>query len=88
MHRWSLPARPTRCRGLSTEKIHLFLAAFRAADRVTAGGGLAEEHEDITVLEVPLADLAAQADAGTLLDMKTLVLVQTLRLRRPELFVG
>lgn len=72
--------------GLSTEKVHLFLAAFGAADRIAAGGGLAEEHEDITVLEVPLADLAAEADAGTLLDMKTLVLVQALRLRRPELF--
>lgn len=74
--------------GLSTEKIHLFLAAFRATDRVSAGGGLADEHEDITVLEVPLAELAAQADAGTLADMKTLVLVQTLRLRHPGLFTG
>lgn len=72
--------------GLSTEKIHLFLASFTLADRVTEGGGLPEEHEDITVSEVPLADLAAQADAGTLADMKTLALVQTLRLRRPDLF--
>jgi nudix-type nucleoside diphosphatase (YffH/AdpP family) len=73
--------------GLSTEKVHLFLAAFGAQDRVAAGGGLAEEHEDITVLEVPLATLAAEADAGTLPDMKTLVLVQQLRLRRPDLFL-
>jgi nudix-type nucleoside diphosphatase (YffH/AdpP family) len=74
--------------GLSTEKIHMFLAAFTMADRVTPGGGLPEEHEDIAVSEVLLADLAAQADAGTLADMKTLALVQTLRLRHPELFTG
>jgi hypothetical protein len=35
---------------------------------------------------MPLGELAAMADAGTLNDMKTLALVQTLRLRKPELF--
>ena len=34
----------------------------------------------------PLADLAAQADRGELADMKTALLLTTLRLRRPELF--
>ena len=33
-----------------------------------------------------LSELAAMADAGTLNDMKTLVLVQTLRIGKPELF--
>ncbi|MER2269316.1 NUDIX hydrolase [Methylobacterium oxalidis] len=76
---WSMP-------GISTEQMDLFLAAFTAADRTGPGGGLASEHEAITVHEVPLADLAAMSDRGELNDMKTLVLVQTLRLRRPELF--
>lgn len=76
---WSLP-------GISTERIHLFLAPYREADRVGQGGGLADEHEDILVEEVALAELAAMADDGRLDDMKTLCLVQTLRLRRPELF--
>jgi nudix-type nucleoside diphosphatase (YffH/AdpP family) len=76
---WSMP-------GISTERMDLFLAAYTTADRVAAGGGLAEEHEDIEVIELPLKTLAAMADAGEVSDMKTFALVQTLRVRRPELF--
>jgi hypothetical protein len=64
----------------------LFLGEYGAADRVTAGGGLAAEHEEIEVIELPLHDLVAMVDAGEEMDMKVLALVQTLRLRRPELF--
>jgi hypothetical protein len=39
------------------------------------------------VVKLPLAELAAMADAGQITDMKTLAVVQTLRLRRPDLFV-
>ena len=76
---WAIP-------GSSTERINLFLAAYKDADRVAAGGGLDHEHENITVVEIPLSELARMADAGELKDMKTLALVQTLRLRKPELF--
>jgi nudix-type nucleoside diphosphatase (YffH/AdpP family) len=76
---WTMP-------GVSTERAHLFLAPYGAADRVEAGGGLAEEHESITVLEMELHELARLADAGRLPELKLLVLLQALRLRRPELF--
>jgi nudix-type nucleoside diphosphatase (YffH/AdpP family) len=76
---WTMPA-------LSTERAWMYLAPYSAADRIAAGGGLAEEHEEIEVLEMPLADLAAMADAGTLTELKLLLLVQTLRLRHPALF--
>ena len=76
---WTMP-------GVSAERMSLFLGAFTQADRVAQGGGVATEHEDIEVIELPLAELAAMADAGTLTDLKTFTLVQTLRLRRPELF--
>lgn len=73
--------------GLSTEKVHLFLAeADFTRDRIGAGGGLVEESEDIEVLEIALSDLARMADDGEIRDMKTLILIQTLRLKRPELF--
>lgn len=72
--------------GISTERLHLFLAAYRAEDRVGSGGGLASEQEAIVVEEHPLAELAAMADDGRLADMKTLLLLRTLQLRRPELF--
>ncbi len=76
---WSMP-------GLSTERMHLFLAPYAIGDRTGDGGGLAAEHEDIVVEERPLADLAAAVDAGTLSDMKTVLLLLQLRLRRPDLF--
>ena len=72
--------------GCTTESIHLFLAAFEGVDRVAAGGGLAEEHEGIEVVEVGLADLRADALAGRLRDMKTLALVLLLHAKRPDLF--
>ncbi len=78
---WTMPA-------LSTERAHLFLAPYRASDRVEEGGGLASEHEGISVSEMPLAELAAMADGGTLTELKLFALVQTLRLRRPELFAA
>ncbi|ODN68417.1 hypothetical protein A6302_04282 [Methylobrevis pamukkalensis] len=37
---------------------------------------------------MPLIDLAAHADAGRIADMKTLLLVEALRRRRPELFTA
>jgi nudix-type nucleoside diphosphatase (YffH/AdpP family) len=72
--------------GILTERLSLFLAPYVAADRVAEGGGVPEEHEGITVAERPLAELAADADVGRILDGKLFGLVQTLRLRRPELF--
>jgi 8-oxo-dGTP pyrophosphatase MutT (NUDIX family) len=76
---WGMP-------GVSTERVHLFLAPYSEADRVGEGGGLKDEHEDIDVCEMPLETLAAEADRGGVADLKLLALVQTLRLRRPELF--
>jgi nudix-type nucleoside diphosphatase (YffH/AdpP family) len=71
--------------GSSTEQSWLFLAPYSAKDRVEAGGG-ADAHEDVDVLETPLAQLAQAADRGELNDLKLLALVLSLRLRRPELF--
>ncbi len=78
---WAMP-------GISTERMHLYLAAYTEADRIGAGGGLPDEGEDIRVLEMPLAELARLADEGGIVDVKTLVLVQTLRLRHGDLFSG
>ena len=76
---WSMP-------GLSTERISLYLAPYSQASRIEAGGGAAGEHENIAVHEVPLAELWRSAAAGGLPDLKTLALLQALRIRSPALF--
>jgi nudix-type nucleoside diphosphatase (YffH/AdpP family) len=78
---WSSP-------GVSTERLHLFLAAFGEGDRVGDGGGLAEENENIEPVTVPLSELSGMAERGEIADLKTFALVLALQLRRPELFVG
>ncbi|TMJ50944.1 MAG: NUDIX hydrolase [Alphaproteobacteria bacterium] len=74
---WTMP-------GISTERMHLYLATYR--DRAREGRGGVDEDEDITAVEFGLNELARLADSGKLADIKTLVLVQTLRLRHPQLF--
>jgi nudix-type nucleoside diphosphatase (YffH/AdpP family) len=76
---WPMP-------GISTERMAIYLATYTADDRVGPGGGLDEEHEGITVIEMPLAEIAALADRGALTDLKSYAAVQALRLKRPDLF--
>ena len=78
---WSSP-------GVSTERLHLFLAAFGDGDRVGDGGGLAEENEVIEPVSLPLAELAGMVERGEIADLKTLALILILRQRRPELFTA
>jgi nudix-type nucleoside diphosphatase (YffH/AdpP family) len=78
---WSSP-------GVSTERHSLFLAPYSPADRTGEGGGVAEEHEGITVVERDLAALATDVDQGRIGDGKLVTLILSLRLRRPELFMG
>jgi nudix-type nucleoside diphosphatase (YffH/AdpP family) len=75
---WSTP-------GISTERIGLYLGACSFEGR-GEGGGKAGEHEGITVLEIPLAELAGRVERGQIDDLKLLALAQALRLRKPELF--
>ena len=72
--------------GVLAERTHLFLAAYRVANRIGAGGGLADEHEAITVEEISLAEVWRTAAAGELQDLKTFALVLALHARHPQLF--
>ncbi len=72
--------------GVISERSHMFLAAYGPTDRKGPGGGLAKEHEGISVDEIPLTELWRMHLDGSLRDMKTLTLLLALRTRRPELF--
>jgi nudix-type nucleoside diphosphatase (YffH/AdpP family) len=72
--------------GLSTEYMHFFLALYSGEPRADMRGGVDDDEYTVAV-EMSLAELARMADENRLPDTKTLLLLQTLRLRRPELFV-
>ena len=72
--------------GVSTETMALYLAPYGAKDRIAPGGGLEAEQENITVVETPLAELVNLGADGAIVDLKLLVLLQALRLRRSDLF--
>ena len=50
--------------GAVTEKLHFFVAEYEPSMRVSAGGGLADEGEEIEVLELPI-DAGARDDRRT-----------------------
>jgi nudix-type nucleoside diphosphatase (YffH/AdpP family) len=60
------------------EKIVYFTCTYSPADKVSDGGGLKEEGEDIEVLEISLQEAAAMILAGEIVDAKTVVLIQYL----------
>lgn len=66
--------------GSVSERLALFTARYRQDDRVSAGGGAAEEGEDIEVLEMPLVDALALVDSGEIADAKTIILLQHVKL--------
>jgi nudix-type nucleoside diphosphatase (YffH/AdpP family) len=70
--------------GATTEKQHLFLAAYDPGERVGPGGGQRDEDEDIQVLQVPLARAWAMVQAGEIVDAKTVLLLQHLLLSQRD----
>ena len=61
--------------GSVTEKLHFFVAEYTADDRISSGGGVAHEGEDIEALEVPFAEALAMIDRGEIVDGKTIMLL-------------
>lgn len=61
--------------GSVTEKLHFFIAEYTARDKVSTGGGLAAEGEDIEVLEMTFHEALAAIDSGAIVDGKTIMLL-------------
>jgi nudix-type nucleoside diphosphatase (YffH/AdpP family) len=62
--------------GAITEKLHFFVAEYESSMRVGNGGGIAEEGEDIEVLELPIDSALAMISDGRIADAKTIMLLQ------------
>lgn len=59
--------------GGTSERIVLYYAEVRNADRVSSGGGLASEGEDIELLEIALADIPQKLKSNSIPDAKTIL---------------
>ncbi|HEY9103808.1 GDP-mannose pyrophosphatase NudK [Chitinimonas sp.] len=68
--------------GSVTEILHFFVAEYDRAARVSDGGGLEAEGEDIAVLELPFEEALAQMARGEIRDGKTIMLLQYAALHR------
>jgi nudix-type nucleoside diphosphatase (YffH/AdpP family) len=69
--------------GSVTERLHFFAAPYSAADRTGDRGGLAEEGEDIEVVELDFDSALDMIDDGRIADAKTVMLLQWAALRGP-----
>ena len=69
--------------GSVTERVHFYAAPYTPAARTGAGGGLADDGEDIEVLELPFDKALDMIATGEIADAKTIMLVQWAALRGP-----
>ncbi|HUH26753.1 NUDIX domain-containing protein [Gelidibacter sp.] len=62
--------------GALTEKMHLYVAPYSENMKVNEGGGLASEHEEIEVMEMPFFKALEMIATGEIQDAKTIILLQ------------
>tara|TARA_R110002020_G_scaffold77725_13_gene196150 strand:- start:485 stop:1081 length:597 start_codon:yes stop_codon:yes gene_type:complete len=66
--------------GSVTEKLYFFVAEYSDAMKVSSGGGLEHEQENIEVLELDFKDAYAMIGSGKIKDAKTIMLLQYAKL--------
>jgi nudix-type nucleoside diphosphatase (YffH/AdpP family) len=62
--------------GSVTERLAFFTGSYRAGERVSQGGGVAGEGEDIELIEVTLGEAIAMVERGEIVDAKTVLLLR------------
>ena len=67
--------------GAVTEKIHYFIGAYDATMKISEGGGLEHEAEEIEVLELPFEKALEMVENGEINDTKTVVLLQYVKIK-------
>ncbi|WP_141735065.1 NUDIX domain-containing protein [Oligoflexus tunisiensis] len=66
--------------GAVTERLYFFIGEYDDKDRHSQGGGKPGEGEDIEVLELPLDEAMSMVSRGAIVDGKTIMLLQHLKL--------
>ncbi|MBE7732794.1 NUDIX domain-containing protein [Devosia faecipullorum] len=66
--------------GSLSEKVSLFVGHYDQSTLRHSGGGVAEEGEEIELVELPLAEALAMIGSGQIIDAKTIILLQHLAL--------
>jgi nudix-type nucleoside diphosphatase (YffH/AdpP family) len=67
--------------GSVTEILHFFIASYSKDMKVSEGGGVDYEEENIEVLEIPFDQAFKMIDSGEINDAKTIILLQHLKLK-------
>jgi GDP-mannose pyrophosphatase NudK len=69
--------------GSVTEILHFFIGEYQPNMKVSDGGGLAEEHENIEVLEYSFQEAYQMITSGEIIDAKTIMLLQYAKINLP-----
>jgi len=68
--------------GSVTEILYFFIASYDKSMKIHEGGGIADEEENIEVLELPFRQAMDMIENGEIKDAKTIMLLQYVKLRR------
>ncbi len=61
--------------GAVTEMLHYFIAEYKDENKISVGGGLQQEQEEIEVIEMPFTEAYNKVTTGEIKDAKTVTLL-------------
>lgn len=65
-----------------TEVMTMFIGLYNGGEPLPHTGGVAEEGEDIEILEMPFDEAYSKIGSGEIVDMKTIILLQAVMIER------
>jgi len=68
--------------GSLTELLYLYIAEYRKEQKVSTGGGLPDEGEEIKIVELDFDEALQLMDSGGIKDVKTILLLQYARFKQ------
>jgi len=68
--------------GSLTELLYLYIAEYKKEQKVSTGGGLPDEGEEIKIVELDFDEALQLMDSGGIKDVKTILLLQYARLKQ------